>query len=259
MQAHLEQKHHCNQRTGGSKAEQLDILRLLPTDIYDELHRELYAPYLTRAPFFYQYRIFSKQGLMELCSRGIQEQTLICQDVLFAESKVAEKMYFTVSGYMSYDHRHAHCRHFLGKGSWAAEPVLWVQWRHAATMTADSSCEVLALDSAKFRALMEHFRESLGFVRAYAQAFHEHLQKVGIGSQTDVMTDTSKFESLTERAASQVVFCNAQGSTTTPPELRPRNKNRFSGFWDPSTWSPQPTTSRRSSLVSIWQRASMWS
>mmetsp|Transcript_72679 Transcript_72679/g.213020 ORF Transcript_72679/g.213020 Transcript_72679/m.213020 type:complete len:763 (-) Transcript_72679:27-2315(-) len=250
---------HYNQRMGASKFEKLEVLRLLPADIYDALNLELYGPYLTRAPFFYQYRIFSKQGLMELCSRCIAELTLVCEEPLFLQGKRAERMYFTVSGFMRYGHRNEKYRHVLGSGSWASEPVLWVQWVHAASMTASTSCEILTLESAEFRSLMGQFKESLAFVRAYARAFRDHLQRRGLDEQTDVMTDMQEFESLTQLAVGQVEFFNAQGTTTTPT-VRPRKVSRLSGFWDHGSLQAGPEGSTatashwRSSRSVVWRR-----
>mmetsp|Transcript_58347 Transcript_58347/g.170601 ORF Transcript_58347/g.170601 Transcript_58347/m.170601 type:complete len:722 (-) Transcript_58347:320-2485(-) len=192
------QANHFNHRTR-HKGE-VEILRLLPHHLYGRLHQELYGPYITRAPFFFHYMAFNSEGLMDVCSKAVTERNLICGESLFLEGKVAESMFFIASGYLKYEHCRVDLSQTIGRGSWTSEAVLWVNWVHAATLSAHTSAEIVALDSTKFRALMSVFKNSVDFVKVYAKLFHAHLEGVGPDNLSDIMTDVAGLEDLIRRA-----------------------------------------------------------
>jgi len=236
--SYLQQNHYSHQTRG--RKENLEVLGLLPPHLFGALHLELYGPYLTRAPFFYQYTALCRQGIIEVCSHGFSELSLVCGDYLFTSGKLAQKMYFTASGYMKYEHQFVGFQHVLGPGSWASEPVLWVRWVHVAPMIASTSCEVLALDSEKFRSVVGCFQHSAAFVRMYAQLFRNHLLDMGIDGLSDVIADIKSLEDLTQQAYCHVMGggdddVRISGSKETGRGLRPlmrtSRKSRFSGFW----------------------------
>mmetsp|Transcript_2621 Transcript_2621/g.8080 ORF Transcript_2621/g.8080 Transcript_2621/m.8080 type:complete len:708 (+) Transcript_2621:68-2191(+) len=210
-------QHHFNHQTR-SHAEQVALLKLLPPHLKDALNQELYGPYVTRAPFFYHYMAICSEGLAEVCSSAVTERSLICSEALFYEGKTAEMMFFTASGFLKYEHVQVRFNQTVSTGSWLAEPVLWVKWVHVATLTADTTAELIGLDSAKFRRVVAEFKNCYPFVRAYARIFQEYLQQQGSQYLTDLLTDIDTLEALTREAWFEVTTSKEQDQFSEMPQ-----------------------------------------
>lgn len=192
-------KNHFSHQTRTAKAN-LEVLKLLPPHLHGKLHQELYGPYITRAPFFYHYMAFSVDALVEVCSKATSERAFVCNELLFVQGKAAEKMFFTASGYLKYDHQSIEYNQSLGCGAWIAEPALWVKWVHLATLSAVTSAEIIEVDSQRFRQSVSQFKASTSFAKVYAQRFYEYLEEIGPEAQTDLITDIEVLESMTRSA-----------------------------------------------------------
>mmetsp|Transcript_49850 Transcript_49850/g.115770 ORF Transcript_49850/g.115770 Transcript_49850/m.115770 type:complete len:711 (-) Transcript_49850:82-2214(-) len=191
--------HHFNHRTR-SHTDEVPFLALLPARLRGKLALELYSPYLTRAPIFYHYMAINCGGLLELCSQAITEKAVVCHEDLFLAGKAADKMYVIISGKMTYDHPEECFNADLTTGSWASEAVLWVKWVHWGRLFASTSCEILELDSCRFREVIGSFSHSLPFVKRYAYHFAERLHDLGTSGHTDVMQRIYDFENMARRA-----------------------------------------------------------
>jgi len=230
---------HFNHQTRGNKA-QVGLLKLLPPNLQGALHQELYGPYITRAPFFFHYMALCTEGLVEVCSQAISEKTMVWGETLFFEGKVAEQMHFIASGYMRYEHSLEQYNELLGTGSWIAEPVLWVKWVHVAPLNADTSAELIELDSEKFRATVSLYTHTFPYVKAYAQLFQRYLQKVGGENLSDLLTDVQMLEALTRDAWCEVAAPRDQPLFQEMPHREFPRLSRSRRRW---TWR------RRSSLM----------
>merc|ERR1719419_1167890 len=184
---HFLQVNHFAHRKRSHKV-QVEILTLLPRHLMLRLHQELYGPFITRAPFFSRYTVVCNDAVLQLCSK-IGERTLLCKQDLFLEGQEADKMFFTLSGCMRYEHQDPKMSVTIGMGAWITEAVLWVNWTHCAPMVAETTCEIIELYTEEFRLVVSNFPRFLSFAKMYAQLFITHLMDLSVDGNTDIMTD----------------------------------------------------------------------
>mmetsp|Transcript_113683 Transcript_113683/g.345850 ORF Transcript_113683/g.345850 Transcript_113683/m.345850 type:complete len:595 (-) Transcript_113683:119-1903(-) len=176
--------------------QEIEVLKFLPPPLKKKLRQELYAPYITRVPFFYHYTAITSEGLIEICYRAVSETAIACNDIVFSEGRVAEHIFFVASGILDYHHTSVVLRRQLTSGLWACEPVLWLQWMHCASLQARTPCELIQVESRAFRDIMGTYLNALPFVRSYAEHFRELIMTSDQCWNTDIWTNIKRLDGI---------------------------------------------------------------
>jgi hypothetical protein len=147
------------------------VLDSLPSALQVELQTELNMPYLVVHPFFEQFGRRSLDVMRRLCCTAVKPASLSRGDVLFCVGQKASCMYFLVEGRLAYAPKKSESAEAITKGQWFCEAVLWCPWVHRGKMQAQTECELITLDAAKFRAVVMDYHVDLRFLQLYAGAF----------------------------------------------------------------------------------------
>merc|ERR1711920_17556 len=80
---------------------------------------------------------------------------------------------------------------------------LWLKWIHCASLVADTSCELIQLDSKQFKVVAKRFATVLPFVRHYSHLFVAMMRNSGGAWCTDLWTQTSDLDELAVKACTE--------------------------------------------------------
>merc|ERR1712137_186787 len=149
----------------------ISVLELLPLNIRTALRHEVFGPYVTRVPFFRHAAIHCDKILGDVCNTVISEKNSAIREELFFDEQVAENAYFLILGKMDYRHEMWFHSKQIGYAQWISEAVLWLKWKHCASLVSDTTCELLVVGGAAFRGLMPTYPEVMAFAKCYAQRF----------------------------------------------------------------------------------------
>merc|ERR1712137_1321566 len=162
--SYLKQNHFSQTRM---HYEDIGVFKLLPEKFQLYLRQELYGPYVTRVPFLFSIASLSLMLLSEMCTNNIREKSMLKGDELFQHKEDAQCVYIVVSGSMHYKHSNEKLRAYISSGKWVSEPTLWLTWKHCASMVANTSCEVMALQGKGARDLISSHVSLLPFTKHY--------------------------------------------------------------------------------------------
>jgi len=200
--------------------EDVTVFGLLPDKLQFYLRQELYGPYLTRVPFFYSLTSLSMTFLADICNRTILEKSVLKGEELFRCRAVAHHVYVIVSGMMSYKHPIQELVTTVVSGHWVCEPVLWMTWKHCASMLSDTSCEVFALEAKGFRHLMSDNTKLFPFAKRYAAVFANSLHSAGIMGLTDIWMSVERLNEMVQTAWVETLRSSNTGlEKVRPPQF----------------------------------------
>lgn len=190
--------------------EDVGMLAVLPTRIRIDLWEEVYTPVLRAHPFFTHLNVAHKSLMPRIYNSALASVSLCQGNDLFTSGEKGESMLFFLSGSAAYvtDPRFANSLPvFLDKGQWVCEPVLWIEWRHAGTLSGTTHCEFIALKARPFQKVIKRLRQ----VSRYAQLFATYF-KTYPDLLTDVWTNVDHLQSISSKAFHE----NSPSSPTGP-------------------------------------------
>eukprot|EP00931_Biecheleriopsis_adriatica_P112864 TRINITY_DN8767_c0_g1_i4.p1 TRINITY_DN8767_c0_g1~~TRINITY_DN8767_c0_g1_i4.p1 ORF type:complete len:803 (+),score=132.94 TRINITY_DN8767_c0_g1_i4:85-2493(+) len=177
------------------------VLQSLPAALRLELAEQVYASTLAFHPFFKHYGTYRAPQLNKICSQ-VHAMSLNVSAELFTVETPAENMFFLVDGSMAYRRQNQAGNDeapenatSMNSISWAAEAVMWVNWKHAGSLTAMSDCELVRLHADTIQTTLvkgeTDFRDVLRYARAFAKYVERYPDKA-----SDLCEDPSLFRQL---------------------------------------------------------------
>jgi len=152
----------------------VQILALLPWTLRVDLQAEVYDPIMDVHPCFANFIDHCPDRLWRVYQHALHEVSLNSGHELFHAGAKGDKMYFIVSGLLTYNRQVvAHSTEELTARDWVSEAAIWVKWQHCGQLLSSSHCELVALQAAKVH-------EEIGDCEPaahYARLFCEHLQR----------------------------------------------------------------------------------
>jgi len=170
---YLKANHYAHRRQVMRK--DIHVLRFLPPTLSCDLNEELYVPVVKHCPFFYYYGIMHYSGLCAVCDTVVSEAQLTLGERLFQTGAAADNMFFVTAGVMDYEHHDSRLSATVSHLQWVSEPVLWMKWYYCGTLSARTSCQVVLVNSKKFRSVVSEQVPVLPFVKAYVVGFRSWM------------------------------------------------------------------------------------
>jgi hypothetical protein len=150
--------------------------------------------------------------LRKLFQYAVEEISKPIGQEAFISGETAQKMYFVLSGYLSYTRdklgeERKSTGHFreteppqeVSTNQWCSEPALWIKWKHMGNLLATSNCELIALKTAKVCEVLGQLREDEDQVKRYVKIFVRYFKKFP-HLLHDAMTDMELVADMTRQA-----------------------------------------------------------
>eukprot|EP00440_Ansanella_granifera_P019488 gb/GFBE01021168.1/.p1 GENE.gb/GFBE01021168.1/~~gb/GFBE01021168.1/.p1 ORF type:complete len:1046 (+),score=220.20 gb/GFBE01021168.1/:1-3138(+) len=195
------------------------IFKMLPEDLLQKLHEEVYAPVISQHPLFAHLAETEESTISSICHLAMMEKSLVIGEELFRCGVRGTKMYFvnggTLAYFLGYDEQ---IPQLLSAGSWMCEPVLWSKWQHRGRLTIATAKmmmmgesgpvrplglrgELMVLDAAEFHTIMSQtrvLREMQTYARVFAAVSSQDCG--GAASVDDLWGTFSQVETCLKRA-----------------------------------------------------------
>jgi len=133
----------------------------LPVSLCAKMHREIGCPVLMKHPAFDKLGLASPLSLLAICDLAWLQRHCHAGEEVFAAGTTATQTLVVASGSLKY----FPCSTNSATGPrpsiavvvdcWVSEPALWFRWRHRGSLKAETSCELLGLNVARFCTVME--------------------------------------------------------------------------------------------------------
>eukprot|EP00441_Pelagodinium_beii_P012079 CAMPEP_0197693124 /NCGR_PEP_ID=MMETSP1338-20131121/112039_1 /TAXON_ID=43686 ORGANISM="Pelagodinium beii, Strain RCC1491" /NCGR_SAMPLE_ID=MMETSP1338 /ASSEMBLY_ACC=CAM_ASM_000754 /LENGTH=302 /DNA_ID=CAMNT_0043275837 /DNA_START=44 /DNA_END=949 /DNA_ORIENTATION=+ len=229
----------------------IQILQLLPWTLKTELQEEVYAPIVTAHPFFAQ---FSAQYRMQMRKvyQIIDAVSLGIGQELFNFGENSERMYFVLSGYLTYSEDVSRgglsTPSMVSAGHWLCEPVMWIKWKHTGQLLATTHCEFVALKASKVQEVLLQIISLTPhdavqqYAKMFARFFKKHQEMLtDIWQDVDLLSEMA-FRSFVEEPteADAKTGQRSSGNAGSAHQAMDRRKSVFGGgramtFNDPRT------------------------
>lgn len=198
----------------------IQIFKVLPESLRLQLHWEVYMPLLTTHPFFHHLTISEEQGMVQICHTAMRETHLATCQELFSVGQNCTRMHFLISGMSEYSPAARNAKSIeVNEGAWFSEACLWVRWTHRGNLHAVIPCEIVSLDSARFRRTMAFQVYVLGACCAYARMYQLALIEEEEGVYMDIWCDFDRTQEMVQTAFEAVEvneqFHQDQGDTAS--------------------------------------------
>jgi hypothetical protein len=158
--------------------EDIDVLKFVPESMRVQLHGEVYLPILTPHPLFFHFAtICEDECVVELCHEAMSEVSLGTSQELFTIGVAAKRMYFMLTGLVTYFHGHSGEAQQMRGGQRCCEAVLWVKWEHQGTLSAKVHSEFVTLESQAFLQTIPRSLHMTKVCRTYAKMFKQSIDE----------------------------------------------------------------------------------
>jgi len=206
---YIQERSMLQQRQALVKENEVELFKVLPDSMKNDLRYEAWLPTLMKHPFMFQWHAVDEQAVNHLCRVAISERRLIVREELYGHSKPVTHMPFVVQGVLGYSFFHAGAfvsRH-IKEGQWCAECCLWSdsEWSFEACLpfVAETNAELMLVSAEELASLVPKYPASAYAVACYGvyylqAASHECLN----GSENQVMIFGSEQDQLQEIAHS---------------------------------------------------------
>jgi len=179
-------------------AEDVDALRLLSSNLRNDLQCALFVPHLLRLPFFRTWEHMRSACLRELCMDGLHFAFLMNEDELFHTGGESEAAYYLIQGSLNYHH----CVQWqsepptvVSKDKWLSEGTLWTQWYHVGNAQADTHCKLMAVNADAVGRAVQTNQITKLVTLEYAKYFHRCIKELGAQSlPSDLEVAHASFE-----------------------------------------------------------------
>ncbi|CAE8591147.1 unnamed protein product [Polarella glacialis] len=133
------------------KEKDIPMFLEIPEGMRVELHKELYMPIVTSAPFMIAGASLDNEVLVKLAHNVIDESHVQARKDVFIPGSDCSHCYFTRSGNMLYySDLNESAAVPLQKDQWLSEVVLWSQWKHTGLLVTKTFTEFILLEADKF-------------------------------------------------------------------------------------------------------------
>jgi len=150
----------------------ISAFRVLPENLLNKMHQEVYSPVLCNHPFFRKVQEAEPAAFVSICNLACGEKNILVGEELFRFGQKATKMYFATSGELAYfKGAHRGDPELVCEGSWFSEATLWCRWSHRGRMMSSFDvAELVHLDAAEFRTIISATASSYE-VQRYARIY----------------------------------------------------------------------------------------
>lgn len=183
----------------------VQLLKLLPRTLKEQMHAEVYQPVIIRHPFLEGLACWHDRILIKICHNAMSQESLKAGDELFAHGKEAEKVHFLLRGSLLYFEGSSPSpqnREDVHEGSWVSDQVLWIQWVHRGLMTAVQPCELANLDGGSFRKLVAKYPRIRSLCCRFAKRYLEAVKDDEFeGCCNDLGCSVEALQNLTREAS----------------------------------------------------------
>lgn len=206
----------------------VQILKLLNSNLRRDLREELYRPHLLNVPIFACLFALSPETSRELCDRAATQIFVPHAEELFVEGKTGDSMFCILDGCLEYQHAHPSLQTEVGSREWICEPVLWLDWHYCATAVAKTYCEVIGFRSAESISIVQSMLMPTLYLTNYAKAFRDYMINSGPNWNTDIWKNVEELHEL----AVQVWQENEESFPKLPSRVRAqRSSQRSKNSW----------------------------
>lgn len=154
------------------------VVKTLSLPLQVQLRYELFITYLHSHPFFKELDYFSQTVIQDICTSAVTTSLISPCDVAFRAGNAATAMHWVYQGTMRYTLEAGDSEiQLVRSGDWLSEAALWTTWFHVGHLEAISVCDLLLLDSHKFRISIHKFPVTIGMVKEYGQQFIDRLNE----------------------------------------------------------------------------------
>jgi len=163
------------------QAKDVKFLAFLSTPLHMELNFEMYRHVIETHPLFQRLFRRCKSLVHKICANSVKNMSLSRGDFVFHLGEHATCMIFVNTGGLLYTQKDTlkdgWTKQTIRSPAWCCESVLWVPWVHAGNMKARSECDIILLDSSKFREICLLYPANIPFLRQYGCNFLEKLME----------------------------------------------------------------------------------
>eukprot|EP00927_Polykrikos_kofoidii_P086023 TRINITY_DN9518_c0_g3_i1.p1 TRINITY_DN9518_c0_g3~~TRINITY_DN9518_c0_g3_i1.p1 ORF type:complete len:1095 (-),score=131.42 TRINITY_DN9518_c0_g3_i1:261-3515(-) len=161
-----------------------EVLLCLPPLVQRDLLWEVFAPHITKQPFFLLWSRIAVSPLQELCAVGVREKTFGRGQVVFEVGAEANETYVVRQGRLHYDmdlsmylgaDERAAKKCSVVDGAWISEAALWSKWFHTGTLFAADTCSLIAIDATTFIQFVEKNIEMKEIAHQYGAHFLQRI------------------------------------------------------------------------------------
>jgi len=199
----------------------VSLLNLLPQSLKEQMHIELYQHIIVRHPLLGTIGSDHERTLIKLCDVAMCQESLQSGQELFAYGNEAEKVYFVVSGKLSYFEGPVPSpqnREEVMAGAIVCDQVMWMQWVHQGQMTAVQPCTLANLNGACFRNIIAQRPAVHALCCRFAESYFEDIQaEIRTGSYNDLGCSIPLLEDIAIAAGIDITYQRAM--SPTPPGL----------------------------------------
>jgi hypothetical protein len=233
---------------------EVELLKYISEPLLVEIHFEEHSPTLKTHPFFALYLEMNPAGMRKLCHTGVSINTLSRGDVIFSTGQTPDpaQMYHVLSGMLSYKQEGKGVSK-VSIGTWIAEAVLWVSWRHQGVLRAKTEhCRMLALNAKAFQDIASQFHNLEFHPGLYAAQYVELLREATVTQDLSDLDDKEIAEEIVDSA-----YYQQSDEECQEREAPPGGRRRSSFFGKLGSSSPHRTGSMRSSDSRLSSRNSV--
>jgi len=155
------------------KVQDVQLLRMLPEPLKEELREEIYLPRLTQHPLFREYFGFDPDVICQFCTKAVTEATLRSGEHALVDWKAVKEFVFVCEGSLEY-----HCPAFedpikVDRNGWVCELALWATQASldGPLLAGRSGAEVLKVSGDQLQKVAVHHATSSDVLGRYAKLF----------------------------------------------------------------------------------------
>mmetsp|Transcript_12709 Transcript_12709/g.28840 ORF Transcript_12709/g.28840 Transcript_12709/m.28840 type:complete len:887 (+) Transcript_12709:72-2732(+) len=160
---YIQERSMLQQQQAKVKESEVDLFKVLPDSMKNDLRCEAWMPTLLKHPFMFQYHATDEQAMCHLCRVAISERRLLVREELYGHSRPVTHMLFVLQGILSYSYFSE--GHFsdkkINQEQWCAECCLWSdsEWLFEACMpfVAETNAELVLLDAEELANLVPKY------------------------------------------------------------------------------------------------------
>lgn len=166
------------------KSHDVSHLGLVSSSLREALWCQVCMGHLETHPFWSAWSRMDLHCLESFCNAAMSPDSVTQGDIIFHEKHPDHQMYIVATGELAYTPGPSAVECLLRleskdlklhKGMWCSELALWVKWRHAGTMHAACTSEVMHINMSNWRVDGEDIGIGISVLAGYARAFIKYM------------------------------------------------------------------------------------
>lgn len=179
-------EHREEQKQNQVQEGSIKILTGLSQPLHKELTHEMYMPFLHKHPLLKYVSVEMHYMAFRICTEAVNSACYAYNDVVFYAGDEAENMYVIKKGPFIYEHLELHFLDRVPSRAWAAEAVLWTQWRHRGELKTNKPGDLLTVNPDAFAKVMSIHPRPWHFARNYGTIFVRELNLQQVTSDVHI-------------------------------------------------------------------------